>query len=95
MKLKNLWKLYKIIKDWEFIDGKLSLPQSILPELDIRMDDLKLQEEYNPRANVRGVFMPDMTDEDYAKYLQQKSGWKKFYDKVKSATNVNKKPDQS
>jgi phosphate-selective porin len=89
MKLKNLLKLYKLSKDWEFIDGKLSIPQSILPDLDIRMDNVQLKDEYNPKANVRGVFMPDMTEADYALHLQQTSGWKKFYDKVKNVTNGN------
>ncbi len=88
MKLKNLLKLYKMSKDWEFIDGKLSIPESILSELDIRMGDIKLQSAFNPLdINELGTFMPDMTEEDYQKWMQQKSGWAKFYDKVNSYVN--------
>ena len=84
MKLKNLWTLYQMSKDWEIIDNKLSIPEQDLPKLDIRDGKLILKDDYNPNTtNPRGVFMPDMTEEDYAKYLQQKSGWQKFYDKMK------------
>jgi hypothetical protein len=85
MKLKNLLKLYKMSQNWEIIDGKLSIPEEDLPKLDIRDGRLILKDEYNPNAkNPRGVFMPDMTEDDWVKFQQQKSGWQKFYDKVKN-----------
>ncbi len=84
MKLKNLLRLYQMSKTWDIVNDKLSIPESDLPKLDIRDGRYELKEEYNLKSNnPRGVFMPDMTDEDYAHYLQQQTGWKKFYDKVK------------
>ena len=84
MKLSNLFKFYQMTKNWELIDSKISIPEQDLPKLDIRDGKLILKEDYNPNAtSPRGVFMPDMTEDDWVKYQQQTSGWKKFYDKVK------------
>ncbi len=83
MKIKNLLKLYKISKHWDFVEGKLEIPDYDLDKLDIRQGNLVLDSGYNPEdSNVKGEFMPAMTEEDYEKWQQQKSGWQKFYDKV-------------
>lgn len=82
MKIKNLLKLYKISKEWDFVDGKLSIPDHDLDKLDIREGNLVLQNEYNPNSSGKGEFLPPMTEEEYVKWQQQKSGWQKFYDKV-------------
>lgn len=84
MKIKNLWKFYKISKNWEIIDGKVSIPDTDLPQLDIRDGHIVLEQEYNPKSDERGQFLPDMTEDDFTKWQQQKSGWSKFYDKVKN-----------
>jgi len=89
MKLKDLWTLYKMSKRWEIVENKLSIPSDELSNLDIRDDGLVLKDEYNPRSNARGVFMPDMTEDDYLKWQQQQSGWSKFYDKVKKVTHAD------
>lgn len=75
MKLKNLIQLYKISKNWDFIDGKLSIPEYDLEKVDVR-------HEVYPTDNVKGEFLPPMTEDDYIKWQQQKSGWQKFYDKI-------------
>lgn len=83
MKLTSLLKLYRLAKDWEIIDGKLSIPDKDLPKLDIREGDLVLTEDYNPfNKSVKGQFMPDMDEADFAKWQAEKSGWQKFYNKV-------------
>ena len=81
MKLKNLLKLYKLSKNWDFVDDKLSIPDYDLDKLDIRQGDIVLDNNLNPN-NEKGEYLAPMTEEDYTKWQQQKSGWQKFYDKV-------------
>jgi hypothetical protein len=80
MKLKNLPKFYKIAKNWEFVNGKLSIPDYDLDKLDIRMGEQVLEMQEN---SVKGGFIPAATQEDIDHWAEQKSGWSKFYDKVK------------
>lgn len=83
MKLKNLVKFYKMSKNWEIVNGKVSIPDHELEMLDIRAEKEQLLQEYNPNdSSERGQYMPDMTQEDFDKWQAQKSGWQKFYDKV-------------
>jgi hypothetical protein len=84
MKLKNLLKLYKVSKNWEFNNNKLSIPDYDLDKLDIRMGEQILDPSQNPLdTNAKGEYLPPMTEEDYTKWQQQKTGWAAFYDKVK------------
>ncbi len=83
MKLKNLLKLYKLSKNWDIINDKLSIPDYDLPKLDIREGDLTLNNEANPFSKSgKGEYLPPMTEEDFTKWKAQTSGWQKFYDKV-------------
>ena len=81
MTLKEIWKLYKISKNWKIVNNKVSIPDSDLNKLDIRIDGEVLEDEYNPKDE-KGEYLPAMTQEDYDKWQAQKSGWQKFYDKV-------------
>lgn len=88
MKLNNLYQFYRMTKNWDLVEikgeTKISIPDTDLSKIDIRDNGLVLKDDFNPNLkNARGVFLPDMSEDDYAKFLQQKSGWQKFYDKVK------------
>lgn len=39
--------------------------------------------KYSPPGNGNGAFLPDMTEEEYERYVHEESnGWRKFYKKV-------------